>query len=392
MINNAINNSRLDAIDLAKGALMVLMALDHASALVGHLHWSEFWGTALPDYAGNTALFLTRFVTHPCAPGFFFFMGIGIVLMAQRATAGGMSTARIHRHFLVRGALLVLFQQFIENPAWLLGFIAVEPGDWRGNFNAPGDESQVYLHFGVLTALGVALMIGGLLHRMRAGALLLLAAILLGFSQWQTPDASAFKAVFPYWQQLLLVAGHGRHVNVLYPLVPWLGICCLGIAFGKKLLQDPQKVLRWSTWLGLASVMLFVGLRLSPAADSARVVTTGLIGFLSVTKYPPSIEFVVLTLGLNLLALGWWQYLSLSARPLVSAALVPLRLFGRTALFFYLVHLYIYALMGHLFPPKIPLSQIYAAWILGITGLFFICRAYLKFKTTRGPNSLWRFF
>jgi uncharacterized membrane protein len=105
---------------------MILMALDHASFFIARMHSREFWGTALPDYA-SALPFLLRLVSHLCAPGFFFLMGVGMALMAAARCRDGWSHGRLTRFFLVRGALLIGMQLLVENPAW----------DWRSFMASP---------------------------------------------------------------------------------------------------------------------------------------------------------------------------------------------------------------------------------------------------------------
>lgn len=108
--------SRLMHLDALRGLIMILMAIDHASYFIAHTHVSEFWGIPLPQY--QSALpFLTRFVTHFSAPGFFFLMGVGMILFADSRRKLGWTKNAIRKHFILRGLLLIAMQIFIETPA-----------------------------------------------------------------------------------------------------------------------------------------------------------------------------------------------------------------------------------------------------------------------------------
>ena len=107
---------RFVALDLHRGLIMVLMAIDHASYFVARVHALEFWGAPLPVYS-DACWFWTRWVTHPVAPGFFFLMGAGIALFADARHRSGWGEGRITRFFAIRGALLICLQMLIENPA-----------------------------------------------------------------------------------------------------------------------------------------------------------------------------------------------------------------------------------------------------------------------------------
>ena len=119
-----MNTKRLPSLDLLKGLIMAAMALDHTSYFIGKTHIFEFWAILLPPYPSALA-FLTRFVTHFCAPGFFFLMGAGMVLFSRSRIAKGWTEGRILRYFLSRGFILILLQFFFENSAWMLSLIHI---------------------------------------------------------------------------------------------------------------------------------------------------------------------------------------------------------------------------------------------------------------------------
>lgn len=111
-----LSGRRMAGLDAFRGFIMVLMALDHASYFIAKTHSHEFWGAELPHYPGAME-FLTRWVSHLCAPGFFLVMGIGVVMLVSSREKAGWSAGRISRFFMIRGALLILIQFFVENPA-----------------------------------------------------------------------------------------------------------------------------------------------------------------------------------------------------------------------------------------------------------------------------------
>src|SRR4030042_2962101 len=115
---------RFIALDAHRGFIMVLMAIDHASYFIARVHSAEFWGAALPVYP-SAIWFWTRWITHLCAPGFFFLMGIGMILFADARRQAGWEEGRITRFFVIRGLLLIFLQLFVEDPAWILGTLSV---------------------------------------------------------------------------------------------------------------------------------------------------------------------------------------------------------------------------------------------------------------------------
>jgi uncharacterized membrane protein len=114
---------RLLSIDVLRGLIMVVMALDHVSLMVGRFHSTEMSAGAWTQYA-SALPFLTRFVTHFCAPGSYVLMGVGVSLLADARKKQGWSDGRIARVLLVRGLLLILVSTFLEIPAWLTALIS----------------------------------------------------------------------------------------------------------------------------------------------------------------------------------------------------------------------------------------------------------------------------
>jgi uncharacterized membrane protein len=164
-------SGRLIPVDALRGLIMVLMALDHSNLFVAQKHPSgEYWGGPFPDYH-DTLTFLTRLVTHLSAPGFFFLMGVGMLLFARSRRKEGWSEGQIIRHLALRGGVLIALQLLIVNRAWELS-----PGGWG---------LEVYI--GVLFALGGAMILGSLLLRLRPTALLVLTAALVLGTELLTP-------------------------------------------------------------------------------------------------------------------------------------------------------------------------------------------------------------
>jgi len=229
---------RLVPLDALRGVLMLLMAVDHASLLVRGVHSYEVWNQPLPVY-GDAASFLTRFVTHSCAPGFFFLLGAGAVLSASRAGAGPQDL--VHRRLLLRGLLLILLEQLLVDPV-LHGRI-------------------MWTEFGVLSALGCVLILGSVLGLLGKRVLLGLGLGLVLLGQipprlW--PDAGA---AVPLWARLLFLPGATGEWFVLYPLLPWLGISLLGMAFGRVAAQDERRAYGMAARAGIVALAGFVLLR-----------------------------------------------------------------------------------------------------------------------------------
>lgn len=375
---------RLPYLDALRGLIMILMAVDHASFFIAHKHPAEFWGQPLPEYTGAFP-FLTRFLTHFCAPGFFFLMGIGMMLFAQSRRQLGWTDSAIRKHFLTRGALLIVLQLFIENPAWILG-PAAELGT-----RPPGGGSEVLLHFGVLYGLGASMIVCAFLLRLSTIVLAAISLLAVLITQALIPGPENVATLYSPLPRLLLIPGHTNIVQVFYPLVPWLGLAVFGLIFARWIVANPAAIPRKAALLGVGFLLLFLLVRLTAGFGNIHPVSfSSWITFLNVTKYPPSLAYILLTLGVDLLLLALFAGIV----TILQRWAKPLFVFGQTALFFYLAHLYLYAVMGLTIAPPggTSLGWVYAYWAGGLALLYLLCVCYRKFKQSTAPNSVWRFF
>jgi uncharacterized membrane protein len=359
------------------------MAVDHANFFISRTHpTGEFWGILLPQY--DSALsFLTRFITQFCAPGFFLLLGAGMFLFAESRRAHDWTPARIRRHLIIRGLILFLLQFIIENPAWLMG-----PEE---ALNPPGAGGQVWFHFGVLSCLGMVMIFWAVLYRLKPGAVFGLSAAAILLTQFLTPDPSQAQRLYHPLLRILLIPGKTGSLQVFYSLVPWLGYAGLGLILGRWLRTDARRAYRRALVWGTLFLALFFVVRIPGGFGNIHPSeSSGWMDFLNLTKYPPSLAFLFLTLGANLILLNLF---SLAGYRLQKRG-NPLLVFGRSALFFYLVHLYLYTIMGFPFAGRggsgIPLMYVF--WLLGLLILYPLCVCYGEFKQKKGPASIWRFF
>jgi uncharacterized membrane protein len=361
-------------LDVLRGLIIVFMALDHANHFIAQQHSSgEYWGGSFPVYSDALA-FLTRFATHFSAPGFFFLMGVGMLLFANSRRKRGWSRRAITGHFLIRGGLLIALQLLVVNRAWELS-----PSGW-------GLDTYV----GVLFALGGTMMVGGsLLLWLKPKYLLPLTVALVLGTELLTPDPGTWSQTFQPLNRLLLVPGGDLKLWVNYPVLPWLELVALGMIFGHWLADDPQKAFRRALQIGGAFLLAFLVLRALDSFGNIRPREgNSWIDFLNVVKYPPSITFNLLTMGANLIILGLFG----RAGDKLQHFFQPLVVFGQTPLFFYVAHLFLYAGLGlWLTPAGTSIPRMYFYWLLGLAILFPLCWAYGQFKHNRSPDSPWRF-
>lgn len=362
--------SRLLPLDALRGFIIVLMALDHANSFIAHGKLDpELWADLFPTYFGHPPLtFLTRLITHLAAPGFFFLMGAGMILFAHSRRRKEWSTWQITRHFLIRGALLIILQFTLENFAWSL-------------------KEPLGIYFGVLYALGGVMIIGSMMLHLPQSWLVVIGVGLISTTELLLPEIRTGFVPYPVPLRMLFLPGFTGPVLVLYPVLPWLGVTALGMAYGRWLQNDPEQAYRRAFWLGLAALLIFLPLRQLGGFGNIRPPAgQDWIAFLNVVKYPPSIGFLLLTLGTNLLLLALFFHLP-------GTILGPLAVFGQVPLFFYISHLFLYGFWGRwivLAGTGIPRMLPY--WVAGLLLLWPLCWLYGNLKQSRGPNSVWRFF
>jgi uncharacterized membrane protein len=377
--SNTHGISRLFAVDALRGLIMVFMALDHANLLVAQKHSpGEYWGGAYPVYYDALA-FVTRFLTHLSAPGFFLLMGAGMALFAHSRRARGWSRWAVIRHFLIRGAVLIALQLLVVNQMWWLS-----PAGWG-----------IQIYIGVLFSLGSAMIVGSLLLWLKPIYLLGLAAALLIGTELLVPDPSRWGPGMSAFNLVLATPGgivsEGGPLILWtnYPILPWLELAAFGLAFGHWLAQDPKAAFKRGMIIGAACIAAFIGVRYLDGFGNIRPrLGNTWIDWLNAVKYPPSIAFTTLTTGINLLVLGGMAQI----RGWGQRLLGPLVVYGREPLFFYLAHILLYAGMGHLLTPNgtsIPLM--YPFWLLGLLILFPLCLWYGGFKRRQPLRSAWRF-
>jgi len=367
--------NRLLAVDALRGLIIILMALDHANYFIAQQHSSgEYWGGSFPFYQ-DVLPFLTRFVTHFCAPGFFFLMGIGMHLFAESRRRTGRSEWAITRHFLLRGALLIALQLLVVNRLW-----EFSPGGWG-----------LEIYIGVLFSLGIGMILGSFLLRMNPAYLLAIAFALLIGTELLVPSPADWGQPLSLYQNLLLVAGDnspGLWVN--YPALAWLELVLFGLTFGSWLAHDRKMAFRRAFYLGLGFLLAFAVVRTLDGFGNLRPrAGDSWMDFLNPVKYPPSITFTLMTIGVNLIILRVLDWISQG----YGRFLKPLVVFGKTPLLFYILHLFLYAGMGRWFAPdgtSLPVMYIY--WLLGVLILYPICLWYGRFKNRQPENSVLRYF
>ena len=327
--------ARFVPIDVLRGFVMVLMSIDHGSEMFnkGRIFSDSimFWkpGTALP-----LDQFLTRWMTHLCAPTFVFLAGTSLAISAESRLAAGDSPRNVDLHIAKRGLIILAFEFF-----WM-SWCMRSPGEFLGQ---------------VLFAIGASLLFMVPLRRLGDRALfavglgwILLGELAVGLLMMNKMNGSILAGLFVMGGFF----GNGKLI-VAYPAFGWLAIMCLGWVFGRRLLawrKDGRDVERTAARVlvvaGAIGLAVFAVVRgLNGYGNMLLLREDGsLAHWLHVSKYPPSITFVGLELGvMALLLAGLFAY---SAKRNGDPFGGPLLLIGQTALFYYLLHIHVLKLVG----------------------------------------------
>jgi uncharacterized membrane protein len=356
-----------------RGIVMVLMAMDHASHAFNagrYARDSIAWyqpGSEIP-----AAQFLTRWVTHLCAPTFLFLAGFVLVLSVARRQACGDRERSIDIDIFIRGIFILLL-----DPFWM-------------SFGFGGGTI-----FQVLYAIGAGLCCMVLLRRLEMVILLFIGLGLFLFGEvLAEPALWAGGGQRPGPISALLVTGLGtvKGVFVLYPLLPWLAYVIFGWVAGKFMLRhDGLNPVRFYSIAGIVSLVVFFITRGFNEYGNMRLFhyDNSILQWLHVSKYPPSLSFAALELGLMFLILAllfaWYWNRNASAAN-------PLQVFGRTPLFFYVIHVHLLAAVSWLLNMHRTggLTETYLATVAALLVLYPLCRWYGRVKQAH-PKSLLRY-
>jgi uncharacterized membrane protein len=349
--------SRILPVDWLRGLVMVLMTVDHASSAFNtgrlvtdapHLYPP---GTALP--AGQ---FLTRWITHLCAPTFLFLAGYVLFLSVRRRQENGEPEASTTRFIVTRGLFIAAL-----DPLWMV---------WAHERN---------LVFQVLYAIGMSFVVLAFLRRLPPLLVGALGLALLVLDEGLARSLSSLGGVGRILVTLTLVPGEIGPFRVLYPLFPWLAMMLLGWAAGEIARRDPARVALRLLLAGVVALGVFAVVRGLDGYGNGGLLRQGssIIQWLHTAKYPPSLAYTACELGLAWLLLAALWNADLPGW--LSAVLTPL---GQSALFFYLLHKHLLQALSEAFGlhHRAGLEASYVAAALTIALLLPACRAFHRYK------------
>lgn len=381
----ATQQRRIESIDLLRGLVMIIMALDHTRDF---FHKEAFTGDPLDLATTTPFLYFTRWITHFCAPTFVFLSGLSAWLQSRRKTKKELS-----RFLITRGLWLVLVEITLIT------------------FGITGD-----IYFGMFVlqtiwSIGISMVILGLVIWLPFPAILAIGLLIVfGHNSIDFAEAARNGNVPVWWNFLHLptvIPLWDHHVlGIFYPFLPWTGLMMLGYCCGKLFTStEPQRRSKILLWMGMGSLFLFIVLRvIDKYGDPGHWVQQknrlySFLDFMDVQKYPPSLLYMCATIGGALLFLALVKNTNSRLAKIISV-------YGRVPFFYYILHFYllnilhviVYLAKGHSFSegmkglPGFPfkftvpgegysLWIVYGIWIAVVIALYPVCKWYDRYKT-----------
>jgi uncharacterized membrane protein len=325
-LKNSDPVNRVESIDLLRGMVMIIMAIDHVRDL---FHFDAFLYSPEDLARTSPALFFTRWITHLCAPTFIFLAGTSSYFVARR------KSKRETSFFLVtRGLWLVALQVTVVRFGWQF------------------DPLFRYNGSSIISIIGVCMIVlAGLIH-LRISAILFFGLALVAghnlLDHIAFENGTVADVVFSFLHvSKVFDLGHGYKFSFLYPLIPWAGVMALGYCLGRLYEVDVSTRRRRNLLLmfGAASLFVFIALRFinhygDPLHWSVQPEwPVSIMSFFNLQKYPPSLLYLLATLGISLVALGLMEGKN-------TTSWKPVSLFGKVALFYYVMHIYLIHLLA----------------------------------------------
>jgi uncharacterized membrane protein len=385
--------TRIASIDFVRGFVIILMALDHVRMYFAYGTWY-----ADPTNLATTtpALFFTRWVTHFCAPVFVLLAGTSAFLYGAEKT----SKKEISWFLFTRGLWLIFVELVIVNFAWTF------------------DITYSFLILQVIWAIGISMVVLSALVYLPNMAILAIGLVLVfGHNLLDPIRVHGSDARDLIWyilhQHEFLVLESNRVISFTYPVLPWIGLMTLGYVLGNFYKQDFDATVRrkWLLWSGIGLTLLFIilrGFNLYGEPNLWREQGSfifSVMSFLNATKYPPSLHFLLMTIGQALIVLSMTETIR-------HRMATPIIVFGKVPFFFYIIHLFTIHMLAMLFLVYsghhwsgyilsaqgilsgklgnfgVDLEAVYLIWVFVLVLLYPLCRGYQKYKENN-PAKWW---
>ena len=387
-----LKKKRVESIDLLRGIIMIIMALDHVR---DYFHRDAFLYDPADLSQSSVWLFFTRFITHYCAPVFVFLAGTSAYLNGARKKRG-----ELEFYLFTRGLWLVFVELFI------ISLIHT--------FN----PQYPIFNLQVIWAIGISMIVLSVMIYLKRQYILLISLLLIAghnfFDSAHVPDYGATALFWSFLHEPRIFVFGQFTVFIHYPIIPWIGIMGLGYYFGAfyNSMYDDIKRRKILLYAGSAAIVLFFLLRIPNIYGDKSVWSmqkSNLYNFLSilnVTKYPPSLLYTFITLGPAMI------FLAISEKPLNSVK-EKLVVFGRVPFFYYIVHLFLihlFALIGAMMTGYswramiltgrinhtealkgygFTLPVVYTVWIALVLILYPLCKWFGQYKKLHQFDKKW---
>jgi len=379
------DKKRITSVDLLRGAIMIIMALDHTREF---FHSAALTGNPLDLNTTTPILFFTRWITHLCAPVFVFLSGTSAYLQSARKSKKDLSL-----FLITRGLWLIIAEVTVVNLIFSFDI----------SFSAVALE--------VIWAIGISMVILGLVIWLPFEIILIIGLlIVLGHNTLDFYERDQTAPLSAGYNLIHRVGFHSLwgklQLLILYPFLPWTGLMMLGYCLGKVLRNDNAVYRkRFLVIAGISAIALFIILRfINVYGDPSRWSVQGngfytFLSFINTTKYPPSLFFISMTIGPALLLMAWWDDIQNRFTKIVSV-------YGRVPFFYFLMHFFLihlfstiaFFMRGHSFAEDaadlstpfikfikagegVQLRYVYLIWLSIVIIMYPLCKWYDKYKT-----------
>lgn len=380
-MNTDIKPKRILSIDILRGAIMIIMALDHVRDFFTDFRKFD----PLDLEHASTAMFFTRWITHFCAPVFVFLAGTSAFLSMQRGKTKNESS----RLLFTRGIWLIILEVTIVRFGWA--------------FNL--DYHLIFLQ--VIWAIGWSMIfLSALIFLPRATITIIGLILIFGHNMLDGIHANTFGSNAIFWN-FLHEQGRAQYAPAymaffIYPIIPWIGVMAVGYCFGSIFKKEEKERNKWLYTIGISAIILFIVIRYinvygDPSPWHTQANGTTLLSFIKCTKYPPSLLYLLMTLGPAITLLPLLEKLSGRVGKF-------LMVYGRVPMFYYILHIYTIHLLalftglalgvptkvftsnGSLFDPNLKwgfsLPVVYLYWIATFLILYYPCKWFMRIKAT----------
>lgn len=370
---------RIGSVDMLRGAIMVLMAIDHVRVYSG-----------MPAGGAEAGIFFTRWVTHFCAPGFVFLAGASAFLYGEKL----QNKSLLSRYLFIRGLLLVVLELTLIRFEWTFNF----------NYNE-------FTLAGVIWMLGWCMIIMAALVRMNVAAVGITGLVIIACQQifHYVPKLfppSMQETAGEIWAFFYPSGFEQKYISVLYVLIPWIGVMAAGYGFGKIVLMPYDKKKKICLWIGLSSIAVFLiaGCIVTLSQHLQQNTLPFIFRLLNQQKYPPSQLFLLMTLGPLIALIPFAEKTKGWLADIIS-------IFGRAPFFYYLMHILLIhasALVVNLIREgnmhqdwyntapftwideghRWGLPLLYLVFLIDLVPLYFLCKWYVNYKF-KHPEKKW---